>query len=105
MKRPKLTPEDRAIAGLPAEGGKPETPPALEWRDAKVPKDRKEFAEMLAKACARNLELACEPKALTDAIKASVDAFKIIYGEGAQEEEYGSGLRAPGSQNGASPHV
>lgn len=105
MKRPKLTPEDRAIAGLPAEGGKPETPPALEWRDAKVPKDRKEFAEMLAKACARNLELACEPKALTDAIKASVDAFKIIYGEGEKDEGWGSGLQGTGSQNGVAAHV
>lgn len=92
MRRRTVTPEDRAAAGLPAEGGLPETPPDTSWRDAEVPKSRAEFERMLAKACARNLELASDSKALTDAIKAGTDAFTKIYGEGKSDEPFGTGF-------------
>ena len=65
--------------------------PDTSWRDVKPPATQDELEKVISLAVARDLELACDPKDLTAAIKVAVEWYGALYGK-SEDEGYGTKL-------------
>lgn len=71
--------------------------PDTSWRDVDTPETKDALEKVISKAVARVLELACQPKDLTEAIKAATAWHEQLYGK---EPEEGYGVALTGAQGG-----
>lgn len=76
----------------------PKVPPVIDvaWRDATVPDSQEAMQKVISKGVARNLELACTSKDLSEAIKVAADWYETLYGSD-DDDGLGSGLTAQGA--------
>lgn len=99
-----LTPEQRAVVGLPAETprGQAESPRGDEprkaaptitpLRDVEAPVDQAAYQKLLLRGIARALECATSAKEMTEAVKVGTDLYEALYGGGPREGGLGSKL-------------
>lgn len=91
-----LTPEQRAVVGLPAEPVAPPPPKAkpelLSMRDVEAPVDQAAYQKLLLRGIARALECATSAKEMTEAVKVGTDLYEALYGGGPREGGLGSKL-------------
>ena len=77
----------------------PKPPVDTTWRDAPIPDSQEAMQKVISKGVARNLELACTSKDLSEAIKVAADWYETLYGAD-EDDGLWSGLTGQGASNG-----